>query len=299
MNTIALYFASGESLYTGAALLAAAIVFSPYLRHPLLLRLRSLATWVALALIVMACPPFPWIVDLIFFATFAVWLVTANRNTQKQSKTRIRVAATVSLLALLVVLPASEVLHRRKPMIVGFPSDHLVVIGDSISAGIDPRTPAWPSVLQQETRVPAKNLAQPGAQVRDGLSMAEQVKPDDRVVLIEIGGNDLLGETSSEEFGRGLDSILLKLATPGRTVVMFELPLLPNKIAYGKIQRRLAAKYGVWLIPKRCLVDVLGGRDATTDGLHLTPAGARSMASLVAEMLSHVLKTPAPHGFSF
>jgi acyl-CoA thioesterase-1 len=125
--------------------------------------------------------------------------------------------------------------------------------------------------------------------------MAEQVTPDDRVVLIEIGGNDLLGGTSSEEFGRGLDAILSKLAAPGRTVVMFELPLLPNKIAYGQIQRRLAAKYGVWLIPKRYLVDVIGGKDATTDGLHLAPAVARHMAALVAEMLSPVLKAPAAH----
>jgi len=34
-------------------------------------------------------------------------------------------------------------------------------------------------------------------------------------------------------------------------VVMFELPLFPHMIAYGRIQRGLAAKYEVWLIPKR------------------------------------------------
>jgi lysophospholipase L1-like esterase len=71
---------------------------------------------------------------------------------------------------------------------------------------------------------------------------------------------------------------------------MFELPLLPQRIAYGQIQRRLAEKYGVWLIPKRFFVRVISGKDATSDGLHLTALGAQRMASLVAQVLSPVLK---------
>ena len=89
---------------------------------------------------------------------------------------------------------------------------------------------------------------------------------------------------------QGLDATLSALAAPGRTVAMFELPLLPHKIAYGQIQRRLAAKYGVFLIPKRYLADVVSGADATSDGLHLSNLGARRMAHLVAQALSHVLE---------
>jgi len=103
--------------------------------------------------------------------------------------------------------------------------------------------------------------------------------------LVEIGGNDLLSGVPSSEFGRSLEAILSKLAAPGRTVVTFELPLLPHRIAYGQIQRRLAAKYGVWLIPKRYFVRVISGPDATSDGLHLTTTGARRMANLVSLVL--------------
>jgi len=120
--------------------------------------------------------------------------------------------------------------------------------------------------------------------------MAGEVIPDDRLVLIEIGGNDLLGGESSVAFEKNLDATLSKLAMPGRTMVMFELPLLPHKIAYGQIQRRLAEKYGVWLIPKRCFVEVIGGANATSDGLHLSESGAHRMAMLVAQVLSPVLK---------
>jgi len=58
MNSAALYFASGDSLYAGALLLLLAVVISPYLTQGWWLPLRNLAAWVGLVLIVMACPPF-------------------------------------------------------------------------------------------------------------------------------------------------------------------------------------------------------------------------------------------------
>jgi hypothetical protein len=65
---------------------------------------------------------------------------------------------------------------------------------------------------------------------------------------------------------------------------MFELPLLPNYIAYGQIQRRISRKYGVFLIPKRYFAGVLSGAAATTDGLHLSQIGTRRMATIVSQV---------------
>src|SRR5215469_14516318 len=121
------------------------------------------------------------------------------------------------------------------PRITGSPSDHVVVIGDSISSGIDRHIEAWPAVLQQACGVEVRNLAMPGALVSDGPLMARDLTHDDHLVLIEIGGNDLLMGASSDEYGRNLDALLSKVVDPNRTVLMFELPLLPNKIAYGQI----------------------------------------------------------------
>jgi acyl-CoA thioesterase-1 len=122
--------------------------------------------------------------------------------------------------------------------------------------------------------------------VSDGLLIAEKLTPDDRVILIELGGNDLLMGVSSDEYGKSLDALLSKLSAPNRTVIMFELPVLPNKIAYGQIQRRLGAQYRVSLIPKRYFAQVIGEANATTDGLHLSDSGSRRMAALVALVLS-------------
>lgn len=290
MNPVALYFASGDSLYAGAGVLLLAILISGHLRQGWMLRLRNVAAWLALTLMVMASPPFPWIVDAIYLAAFLLWLAVANQWLAWPG-TRWRPFSAAALLIALLTLTALELSRRRMPAIVGVPADHLVVIGDSISSGIDLRVPAWPIVMQQLTGVPVKNLSRPGAQVAEATDMAKKVTPDDRVVLIEIGGNDLLGDVPSAAFEKNLDAVLSKLAMPGRTTVMFELPLLPYKVAYGQIQRRLATKYGIWLIPRRCFIEVIGSANATSDGLHLSESGAHRMATLVATVLSPVLKS--------
>ena len=121
--------------------------------------------------------------------------------------------------------------------------------------------------------------------------MAEKLTPGDHVVLIEIGGNDLLHGVPSEEFGKALGALLSKASAPGRMVVMVELPLFPHRTAYGRIQRGLAAKYGVWLIPKRFFTEVISGANATSNGLHLSDEGTRRMGALVLQALSPVLKS--------
>lgn len=287
MNPIFLNFASGESLYPGAALLLAAVV-TGHSNDRWMLRSRNVAAWIGLALIIMACPPFRWLIDAAFLAMFALWYVALNSVLFPKA---FRIAAAVTLILFLVSGIVFEFSHRRLPEILFGPvSDHLVVIGDSISAGLGGRAAPWPTLFQQMTGVPVRNLAQAGATSTDAIKMASKVTSGDRVVLIEIGGNDLLAGVPSEHFERSLKTIFEDLTRPRRTIVMFELPLIPTRIAFGRIQRRLAEKYGVRLIPKRYFAQVVSGADATSDGIHLTPTGMQRMSHLVVRVLLPVLK---------
>jgi lysophospholipase L1-like esterase len=289
MNTVALFFASGDSLYPGAALLALAVTTTPFLRRKWMQILGKLATWIGLAMVVMASSPLDWWMDAIFAAVFLLWFVGWTILHSRPGLATLRFGLATALVALLVTVSTSELLHRRMPEVRGVPSNRLVVIGDSISAGIGGRAPAWPTLFQQRTALKMRNLSLPGAGVAEALSMAREVEPHDSMVLIEIGGNDLLSGVSSVEFGRNLELLFSRLAAPGRVLVMFELPLVPQKIGYGRAQRRLAARYGAFLIPKHCLTDVLGSSDATSDGLHLSEAGALRMATLVERVLCQAL----------
>jgi acyl-CoA thioesterase I len=267
------------------------VAMSPYLKRRWLLRVRNVATWLALALMLMACPPFAWIVDVIFAAVFLIWFITWNRSAKGRIWLRMRTPTMVPIFVLLLGLPAVEWSHRRMPVIEGEANDHLVVIGDSISAGLGSRVLQWPAIMQQKTKLDVRNLSRPGTTMSDGESMAEMVTAEDHLILIELGGNDLIAGESSDVFAQALNAVLARLAVPGRTLVMFELPLLPDRVAYGQIQRRLCAQYRVWLIPKRYLSGVIAGRDATSDGLHLTDIGARRMEAVVTRILLPVLKT--------
>lgn len=291
MNPAALYLASGDSLYPGAVLLLSAAIPSPSVQNRGLRVLRGLATWLGFALIVMASPPVSGWVAAVFLVAFALWLITADRLRAGVFWARMRSASAATMILWLLVVPVSELLHRRMPRVEGKSSDHLVVIGDSFSAGIDSQTPAWPALFQHQTNVAVQNLSRPGAGVVEARAQASRVDAKATLILIEIGGNDLLAGMSSAEFGEALNSLLASLSTPEHTLVMFELPLLPHKIGFGQMQRRLSAKYGVFLIPRHFFTSVLSGTDATSDGLHLSDLGARRMATLVERAL---LLPPAP-----
>ena len=293
MNPAALFLVSGDALYPGALLLGLAVMTARPSGSRGLRSLHSLATWLGFSLIVMASPPVSGWMAAVFLAAFFLWFVSKGRVRGDLVWTRLRVTAAAILLVWLLAVPSTELLRRRMPRIHRDASDHLVVIGDSISSGIDAHTPAWPTVLQRQTGVPVQNLSRTGAGIVEARALASRVQPKDSLILIEIGGNDLLSGMSSAEFGQALEGLLSSLSTPGRTLVMLELPLLPHKIGFGQIQRRLSTKYGVFLIPKHCFTRVLGGIDATSDGLHLSESGARQMATLVAHVLSLQPATPA------
>jgi acyl-CoA thioesterase I len=290
MGSIALYMASGESLYFGAALLVAVVAVSPFLKLKWLLALRNIAFYLALAAMVVAAPPFSWFIDTAFFAFAGLWFITSNKPSWPP---RLRMASALILCAFAVWLASTELSHRGLPALTGVPGDHLVVIGDSLSAGINSSVPPWPVYLQRASGVPIKNLSLPGATTAEAKIMAAKIKPEDRVVLIEIGGNDLLSDVPCKVFADNLGSVLNSLIDPDRTLVMFELPILPNKIACGQYQRHLAAAYHVTLIPKHYLIDIIGGPDATLDGLHLSDSGARHFAELVQKVMQPALKRPS------
>ena len=209
---------------------------------------------------------------------------------------KLHLLAAVVLISQLVWLSAEEFSHRALPVVNGMPADQLLVIGDSLSSGIDSRIKSWPLLMQESTGVKVHNLALAGAVTAEAKAIAERITPNDHVVVIEIGGNDLLSGIPAGTFGNNLEAILSKVSAPGRTVVMFELPLgLPQYTKYGQIQRRLAKQYGVFMIPKHFLIGIIGEPGTTTDGLHLSDAGAHQMAMLVTRVLAPVLRCPTPH----
>jgi lysophospholipase L1-like esterase len=168
----------------------------------------------------------------------------------------------------------------------------LYIVADSLGAGMGGERMTWPKLLAARYGLPNQDLSFAGANTRSALrrlTAALEGRADDPSwVLISIGGNDMLGKTSAEDFANDLDRLLaLACGDPPhrRTVLMQELPLIPGASAFGAAQRRLAARYGVVLIPKRLLAGVVLTDENVVDGLHLSAAGHEHMAEALAPWL--------------
>ena len=160
------------------------------------------------------------------------------------------------------------------------------VIGDSLSAPSDDGTPTWPKLLEQQFGNPVVVHARAGATTADALKQANRL-PERCCVLIEIGGNDLLGGEPSSKFDNDLKSLLSEVCADGRAVVMFELPLHPFCNGYARTQRRLCSEFNVPLISRGVLAHVLYPEANTVDSLHLSAAGHRDLAERIAPVFRH------------
>jgi acyl-CoA thioesterase-1 len=284
MSSVALHFASGAAFFTGTALLFAGLIIVTYARRKILLpAIGRIFLLGGLFCVIMSATPLPVWARCVWGTTLVTWAAcAASIKTSNNWRTAALAAAAGCTLASAV----GELSFHLPPRAVTGRWERLVVIGDSLSAadfteGGEP----WPTLLARDSGVTVVNLAFSGA---NAASAEKRVSADDvagALVLMEIGGNDILGATSSSDFEMSLDRLLQKVCRKDNAVVMLELPLPPLYNRFGEIQRRLARRYNVILIPKRYFAGVLIGPQSTIDSLHLSPAGHRKMAALIARFV--------------
>ena len=279
MNWLVVQIASGRAFFVAVALLVAAVG----LRSSAAPRLRRGATWCFLVgligLSVSAAPLPTWAYAVMLFSIAAGWWASrfgANAAT----------ATATSVLALLGV-GLHEARYQIMPVLTPVEARELAVIGDSLTAGHGESdlTQKWPAILRDRHGVAVEDLSKAGATAASAAQGLEQLSIAAPVVIVEIGGNDFLGGGSVADFEAGLDALLKAVCQPGRQVAMFELPIPPLSEGFGRVQRDLASRHGVALIPKRILLSVIAAADATVDSLHLTQQGQGRMADVVWSLL--------------
>lgn len=281
MNPLVAHLVSGQILFTGLPVLSLLILGCERITRPELCRLPTALVWIC-GVFTLSTAAVPWWASTLLIASLSCWSVRMWLATQ-------HVPRRVSLafpLGVSIALIAAEIPWAMRPAIALGPDRSIVVLGDSLSAGLDQGegTP-WPFQLRDSHQWQIHNLSEAGATTQDGLQQIQMTDHFPGLVMVELGGNDLLGGRSCHEFERDLEGILAYLHDHQRTVVMWELPLLPGKNSWGVVQRRLARKYGCTLLPKRLLVDVLASPGATMDTLHLTQSGHQRLAEVVWQVV--------------
>ncbi len=279
MSWVVYIFGSGLAFYLGVALLLVAQAVSLGRWRVC----RPIATAIALvgAFVVAASgTPLPIGLYLLGAALVLAWLIALQRRADIWAGRR----KTLSALAIAVLIGSAawESQYRQLPTLDTATSRRLYLFGDSLAAGASTSdTNTWPQLLAHDYQLELHNFSRPGATTAMALREAQRAAIADGLVLVEIGGNDILGSTASADYEHALDALLRQLCLPGRQVVMFELPTPPLYNRFGQIQRRLAAQHGVHLIPKRVLMQVIARQGATSDSLHLNAKGHQQMAAAV------------------
>ena len=183
------------------------------------------------------------------------------------------------------VIVLFELPYQFSPTVGSVSSYRLSIVADSVTAGLNDGEDTWPQRLARSSLWTITDASQPGATLKSARQQVDLLDAEPSVLLLEIGGNDLLEGLPVAQFEQDLEQLLSAARQPGRTVLMFELPLPPLTFRYGEAQRRLAAKYEVALLPKRLFIGVLTSSGATVDGIHLSSKGHELMAELVKKRL--------------
>lgn len=211
------------------------------------------------------------------------------------------VAIGMLVLAELVglALVGSEILHRRWDGVAPLSAARVYVIGDSLSAGTGQEAgQTWPRILAEARQIEVVDLAVAAATVKSITKVIEPVEFDRGLVILEIGGNDVFGHEDPRDFERDLEVLVNRVQGEGRVLTMFELPLYPLNGEYGRVQRRIAARHGIALIPRWLLAQVIIKPGNTIpDGLHLSIAGHRDMATRVWDLIAPVMPNSAGPGW--
>ena len=279
MRWVIYLFGSGVVFFLGAGfVLTALALFSGCRRQPWKV-LASLCVVMGLLLVGLSATPLPYWFYGIALTVTLVWVV-AERHADGwlfARRTLLR-GVVVAVWALAVLL---ELRYHLPTTLAANGHQTLYIIGDSVTAGMGGEKQTWPRLLADSHPVQVVDFSKMGATTASALRQAEGLPPEGGLILLEIGGNDLLGSTTAEDFERDLDRLLERVCGRGRVVLMFELPLPPFCNEYGRAQRQLASRYGVVLIPKRVFVGVLTGEGATLDSVHLDRQGHERMAEVV------------------
>jgi len=285
MNPVVLQFANGSVFFHGLILSQVASVLMALLKGSVCRSLLTVASILGAVLVVLSATPLPVWVYSLWLVLLLTTHVLMNAKTQHRAKYTYAVHGLFALLT--VLMSCIELPYHLKPVISSPAGRNLYVIGDSLSMGADAQKLNWPELLAEKAGLPLSRFAHGGATVSSSLDYTKRINDNDAVIILEIGGNDVLNGTGTKDFESNLDLMLANLCKADRLVIMLELPLPPFHNSYGKAQRKLAKRYGVTLIPKRFMTRVLGAPDATLDGLHLSHAGHALMAEMVSGLIAN------------
>ncbi len=183
-------------------------------------------------------------------------------------------------------------LYSRDTDITNHPSSgsSIVAFGDSLVQGIGASSGNdFPSILSRMIGEPVINKGVSGNTTVDALARIKSVtilKP--RVVIIVLGGNDVLQRIPPEETFQNLAKIIDEIHRSGAVVLLVGVKGGVVGDPYANRYKDLAREKGT-LYVSNILEELLGDPSVMTDGIHPNDAGYQIVSEKIFKQLQKVL----------
>ncbi|HEX2828132.1 MAG TPA: arylesterase [Burkholderiales bacterium] len=191
------------------------------------------------------------------------------------------------LIALAVMLAACGDEVPKLPKLAT--TDVVVAFGDSLTYGTGAdESESYPAVLGQLIGRTVVRAGVPGETTAQGLArlpeVVDEYKP--RLVIVCLGGNDMLRQVRDAEIAQNLRSIIKTLQDKQIVVVLIGVPkpalITSAPVFYADLAKELAIPY-----EGKVLASVLQSNETKSDPIHPNARGYRRMAEAIAQLLEN------------
>lgn len=189
---------------------------------------------------------------------------------------RIRWAPIVSALVLAAC-------GSSLPPNIDSPGKTIVCLGDSITAGVGRGAlPTFPDDLAHLLGTPVINAGVPGDTAQEGLARVNGVLAQQPwLVIIELGGNDLLRQVPARESEAALRRIVERVLAAHAVPLLIEIRSPLGGRGFSAMFKHISADYNAPLIAN-ALPDLERELRFKSDAVHLNGAGYQKLAEAIA-----------------
>jgi acyl-CoA thioesterase-1 len=170
--------------------------------------------------------------------------------------------------------------------------DQIIAFGDSLVQGVG-ASPGQDlvSVLSRRLQVPIINAGRSGETTASALGRLDGavLSRRPRVVLVVLGGNDLLRRFPHEETVENLETIVTRIRARGAAVVLATVEIGFFTGGDDRAYEALADRTAAALVPD-VLGGILGRRDLMADGIHPNDRGYALMADRIEPALRPLVR---------
>lgn len=174
---------------------------------------------------------------------------------------------------------------------------NLICFGNSITAGTGTKKEySYPSLLKKKLSIPVINAGVSGDTTAQALKRIEEdvLQRNPQIVIIELGGNDFLGNVPEEETINNLSKIVTKVQKAGAIAVLVEIKTGFFKNKYGDDLRRIAEDKKALLIPN-ILEGILSNPELKSDRIHPNKKGYKMIAERILKKIKPLLEYNRAH----